>query len=38
MKERTPEVDGGKEMRAGDCYHGYLMQLFDMPWPKIGDL
>jgi len=38
MKERTREVDGGKEMRASDCYHGYLVQqLFDMPWPEIGD-
>jgi hypothetical protein len=26
MKERTPKVDGGKEMRASDCYHGYLVQ------------
>jgi hypothetical protein len=27
MKERTCKVDGGKEMRAGDCYHGLLSWL-----------
>jgi len=26
MKEWTHEVDRGKEMWAGDCYHGYLVQ------------
>jgi hypothetical protein len=26
MKKRTHEVDRGKEMQAGDCYHGYLVQ------------